>query len=84
MESLARTVAIIVFTIIGLGVVAAVAVVRPPRSLVGRVAVTVLAAPAIVAGGWFVALDIGVGARVIGGATFVAAVAALVRTWRKG
>lgn len=84
MESLALAAAVIVFTIIALGVVATIAVIRPPRSLGGRIAITVLAVPAIIAGGWFVLLDIGMGARVIGGATLVAAIVGLVRTWRKG
>lgn len=83
MESLALAAAIIVFTIIALGVVAAVAVIRPPRSLPGRIVITVLAVPAVVAGGWLLLLDIGLGARVIGAATLVAAVAGLVRTWRR-
>ena len=82
MESLALTVAIIVLAIIALGLVATVAVVRPPRSVAGRVAFTVLAAPAVGAGGWLFMLDVGMGARLIGAATFVAAVAGLVRTWR--
>lgn len=83
MESLARTVAIIVFTIIALGAVSAVAVVRPPRSLAGRIVLTVLAVSAVVAGGWLFLLDVGMGARLIGAATFVAAVAGLVRIWRR-
>ena len=83
MESLARAVAIIMLTIIGLGVVATVAVIRPPRSRVGRVTVSLLAVPAICAGGWLFLLDVGMGARLIGAATFVAAVAGLVRIWRR-
>lgn len=84
MESLAFAVAIIVFTIIALGVISAVAVIRPPQSLAGRVLFTAIALPALVAGGWFVLLDIGMGARLIGGATLIAAIAGLVRTWRRG
>lgn len=83
MESLARAVAIIMLTIVGLGVVAVVAVIRPPRSRVGRVVVSLLAVPAIGAGGWLFVLDVGAGARLIGAATFLAAVAGLVRVWRR-
>lgn len=70
-------------TIIGLGVVATVAVIRPPRTRVGRVVVSLLVVPAIGAGGWLSLLDVGMGARLIGAATFVAAVAGLVRIWRR-
>lgn len=83
MESLALTVAIIMLTIIALGLVAAVSVVRPPRSVIGRAAFTVLGVPAVGAGGWLFLLDVGVGARLVGAATFIAAVAGLVRTWRR-
>lgn len=81
-ESLARTVAIIVFTTIALGFFGAVVAVRPPKSRLGRIVVTVLSVPALVVGARFALLDIGMGARVIGGATFVAVAGGLVRTWR--
>ncbi len=83
MESLAFLAAIIVLTLVALGVFAALVVIRPPRSTPGKMVVTVVAAPAIVGGAWFFLLDIGLGARLLGGVTFVMACAGLVRTWRR-
>ncbi|MGA0863889.1 MAG: hypothetical protein ACO3RB_08385 [Ilumatobacteraceae bacterium] len=82
MESLALIAALIVLSIIVLGVLAAVVVLRPPGSTAGRVLVSVPAGAALVSGAWFAFLDIGSGARVLGAVVALVAVAALVRTWR--
>ncbi len=82
MESLALAAAIIVFSIIVLGVVATFTVFRTPKSSAGRIATHVLNALGVAAGGWLAALDIGMGARVIGAAVAIANAVSLVRILR--
>ena len=82
MESLALAAAIIVFSIIVLGVVATFTVFRTPKSSAGRIATLVLNALGVAAGGWLAALDIGMGARVIGAAVALANAVSLVRILR--
>jgi hypothetical protein len=81
-ESLALIAALIVLSIIVLGVLAAVVALRPPRSTAGRVLVSIPEGAAFVSGAWLAFLDIGSGARVLGAVVALVAVAALVRTWR--
>ncbi|MFM8554235.1 MAG: hypothetical protein ACKOBO_06455 [Acidimicrobiales bacterium] len=83
MESLAVAAAIVMLAIILSGIVAAVVVVRRPRSTGGRALATVVSLPALFLGGWMWSLDVGIGARLIGFVVFAAGVAAIVRAWRK-
>ena len=82
MESLALAAAIIVFSIIVLGVVATFTVFRTPKSSAGRIATLALNALGVAAGGWLAALDIGMGARVIGAAVAIANAVSLIRILR--
>ena len=66
MESLALLVSIIVLSIIALGFFSFITFVRTPHSRFGRAVALLINAAGITAGTWFVLLDIGVGARVIG------------------
>jgi hypothetical protein len=82
MESLALAAAIIVFSIIVLGVVATFTVFRTPKSSAGRGTTLALNALGVAAGAWLTALDIGMGARVIGAAVAIANAVSLVRILR--
>ncbi|MCE2735898.1 MAG: hypothetical protein ACK45J_01530 [Acidimicrobiaceae bacterium] len=82
MESLALAAAIIVFSIIVLGVVATFTVIRTPKSALGRMVTLILNTIGIAAGAWLAALDIGMGARVIGAAVAVTNATSLVRILR--
>ena len=82
MESLAMAAAIVMLAIILSGIVAAVVVVRRPRSTGGRALATVVSLPALFLGAWMWSLDVGSGARLIGFVVFIAGVAAIVRAWR--
>ena len=82
MESLALAAAIIVFSIIVLGVVATFTVFRTPKSSAGRSTTLALNALGVAAGAWLAALDIGLGARVIGSAVAIANAASLIRILR--
>ncbi|MGA1362785.1 MAG: hypothetical protein ACO36A_07670 [Ilumatobacteraceae bacterium] len=84
MESLAMAAAVVMLAILLSGVVAALVVVRRPRSTAGRALATVVSLPALFMGGWMWLLDVGIGARLIGLVVFIAGTAALVRTWRAG
>lgn len=72
MESLALLVAAIVLAIIALGVVSVVAVVRPPTSRLGAAVTLAINAVGVASGLWFALLDIGFGARIIGGCVVAA------------
>jgi uncharacterized membrane protein HdeD (DUF308 family) len=82
MESLALAAAIIVFSIIVLGVIATFAVFRTPKSSTGRAVTLSLNALGVAAGAWLAALDIGMGARVIGAAVAIPNAVSLVRILR--
>ena len=82
MESLALAAAIIVFSIIVLGVIATFAVFRTPKSSTGRAVILSLNALGVAAGAWLAALDIGMGARAIGAAVAIANAVSLVRILR--
>ena len=82
MESLALAAAIIVFSIIVLGVVATFTVFRTPKSSAGRIATLALNTLGVAAGAWLAALDIGIGARVIGAAVAIANAVSLIRILR--
>lgn len=82
MESLALAAAIIVFSIIVLGLIATVTVFRRPKSSFGRIATLALNGIGVAAGAWLATLDIGSGARVIGAAVAIANAASVVRILR--
>lgn len=82
MESLALAAAVIVFSIIVLGVIATFTVFRTPKSAPGRIVALILNTIGIAAGAWLAALDIGMGARVIGAVVAIANAVSLVRILR--
>jgi uncharacterized membrane protein HdeD (DUF308 family) len=82
MESLALAAAIIVLVIIIFGLVATFTVIRTPKSALGRMVTLILNTIGIAAGAWLAALDIGMGARVIGAAVAIANTVSLVRILR--
>lgn len=77
-ESLAVLVVLIVFGIIGLGVVSFVVVLRPARRGWTRALFLPLAVLAVLGGGWLALLDL----VVIGGGVALAGLVALVRSLR--
>lgn len=79
MESLALLAAAVVLGIIVLGLLATVTVLRSPRTVFGRVFTLVLNTMGIASGIWLAALDIGVGARVIGALVAAASGVSAVR-----
>ena len=81
-ESLAVVVVLIVFGIIGLGVVSFMVVLRPARRGWTRVLFLPFAVLALIAGAWLALLDIGGPVRVIGSAVALAGALALVRSLR--
>jgi len=81
-QSLAVVVVLIVFGIIGLGVVSFVVAVRPARRTWTRVLFLPAAVVSVLAGGWLAVLDIGGPVRVIGVAVALAGAAALWRSLR--
>lgn len=82
MESLALAAAVVVLGIVVLGVGATVVAWRNPERVVGRVFGAAIGTLAVAAGGWLALLDIGTGARVVGGAVALAGAAALARSFR--
>lgn len=82
MESLALAAAIIVLAIIIFGLVATFTVIRTPKSAPGRIVALILNTIGIAAGAWLAALDIGMGARVIGAAVAVTNATSLIRILR--
>ena len=82
MESLALAAAVIVLTIIVLGLLSVFTVLRTPRSRAGRVATLVINTMGVVAGGWLALLDIGIGARLIGAAVLGSSVLSAARVLR--
>jgi hypothetical protein len=81
-QSLAVVVVLIVFGIIGLGIVSLVVALRPARRTWTRALFLPPAVVAVLAGGWLAVLDIGGPVRVIGGGVATAGVAALWRSLR--
>jgi hypothetical protein len=82
MESLALAAAVIVLTIIVLGLLSLFTVLRTPKSGVGRVITLTINVMGTIAGGWLALLDIGVGARLIGVAVLAASVVSATRVLR--
>jgi len=65
-ESLAVLVTIIVLAIITIGFLSFITLARTPKSTLGKTLALLINAAGITAGTWFLLLDIGMGARVIG------------------
>ena len=82
-ESLALLAAVIVASIVALGLVSMVIAIRSPHRVWARVISTVFAVPAVLSGVWLAMLGIGTGGRAIGACTAAAGCAALVRLWRR-
>jgi hypothetical protein len=82
MESLALLAAVIMLVIILLGVISLIAVFRRPKSSVSRGLFTVMHVASIFAGGWLMALPIGIGARLLGLIVFAAGCVGLLRIFR--
>ena len=82
MESLALAAAVIVLTIMTLGVVSVVVAFRSPTKTWAKVLATFFTAPAVLAGGWLFLLEVGIGGRLIGLVVALVGGAALWRTWR--
>ena len=81
MESLAMAAAIIMLTIVVLGLISLVVALRSPRRRWVKVVASVFATCAVLAGGWMMTLQVGIGARFIGGAVAAMGVWALARMW---
>ena len=73
--------AIIMLTIMVLGVFSLVVALRSPKRRWSRVIATIFCSFAVVAGGWLMLLDVGRGARFIGMIVTASGVWALVRMW---
>ena len=83
MESLALAAAIIVLTIIVVGLLSVFTLVRTPKSTAGRSVTLAVNAMGIIAGGWLASLDIGLGGRFIGVAVLAASAVSATRVLRR-
>jgi hypothetical protein len=83
MESLALLAAVIMLVIILLGVISLIAVFRRPKSSISRGLFTVMHVASIFAGGWLMALPVGIGARLLGLIVFTAGCVGLLRVFRR-
>jgi len=79
MESLARAVALLLLGIILLGGLAAVSILVQPRNRFLRAIVYLFNVAAITAGGWLAWLDVGIGARILGGIVLALGATSVVR-----
>ncbi|MSO59933.1 MAG: hypothetical protein EXQ63_06370 [Ilumatobacteraceae bacterium] len=79
MESLALLVSVILLVIVVLGIVAAVLAKKPRQTIQGRLTSVIISVLPIVAGGWLMLLQIGIGARALGAAV---AAAGVISIWR--
>jgi hypothetical protein len=82
MESLAMAAAIIMLTIMVLGVFSLVVALRSPKRRWSRVIATIFSSFAVLAGGWLTLLEVGMGARLIGMIVAATGVLALLRMWQ--
>ena len=82
MKSLALVVALIILVVIVLGALSLITFVRTPKSNIGVSIAFFINAAGIVSGTWFVLLDIGLGARVIGGCVATASAVSAIRLLR--
>ena len=82
MESLAILAAVIMLAIVVLGVISLIAVFRRPKSSGSRGLFTAMHVASIFAGGWLMALPVGIGARFLGLIVFAAGCVGLLRILR--
>ncbi len=82
MESLAILAAVIMLVIVVLGVISLFAVFRKPRSSGSRGFFIAMHVASIFAGGWLMALPVGIGARFLGLIVFSAGCVGLLRIFR--
>ena len=82
MESLAMAAAITMLTIMVLGVVSLVVALRSPRRRWVKAVASIFTGCAVLAGGWMLLLEVGIGARLIGGAVAATGLCALARMWQ--
>ncbi|MBM3638006.1 MAG: hypothetical protein FJW98_01050 [Actinobacteria bacterium] len=81
MESLAMAAAIIMLTIMVLGVVSLIVALKSPRRRWVKLVASVFSSCAVLAGGWMFLLEVGIGARLIGAAVAATGLWALTRMW---
>ena len=74
--------AIIMLTIMVLGVFSLVVALRSPKRRWSKVIATISSTFTVVAGGWLILLEVGMGARLIGMIVAATGVLALLRMWR--
>lgn len=79
MESLALIAAIIVLSIIALGLLSLFTVLRTPKTRVGGAVTLAINAMGALAGGWLASVDIGLGGRLIGVAVIGASLLSATR-----
>ncbi|MSO32424.1 MAG: hypothetical protein EXQ64_06400 [Ilumatobacteraceae bacterium] len=79
MESLALLVSVILLVIVVLGIVAVVLAKKPRRTMKGRIISMAISVFPVLAGGWLMFLDVGIGARALGAAV---AAAGVISIWR--
>lgn len=82
MESLAILAAVIMLAIVVLGVISLIAVFGRPKSSGSRGLFTAMHIASIFAGGWLMALPVGIGARFLGLIVFAAGCVGLLRIFR--
>lgn len=79
MESLALVAAIIVLSIIVLGVLSLITILKQPQSRAGRALVLVVNIAGIISGTWLALLTVGNGARIIGGVVLIVSAISTLR-----
>ena len=84
MESLAMVAALVVLAIIVLGIVTAFVAWSNPKRAWSRSLGVLVSVPGIIAGVWLALLDVGIGARAIGGVVFALGTTALLRSALRG
>ena len=75
-------VAIIMLAIMTLGVFSLIVALRSPERQSTKIVATIFSSLAVVAGGWLMLLEVGIGARLIGMIVTATGVLALLRMWR--
>jgi hypothetical protein len=82
MKSLAMAAAIVMLAIMTLGVFSLIVALRSPERQSTKIVATIFSSLAVVAGGWLMLLEVGIGARLIGMIVTATGVLALLRMWR--
>jgi len=74
--------AIVMLAIMTLGVFSLIVALRSPERQSTKIVATIFSSLAVVAGGWLMLLEVGIGARLIGMIVTATGVLALLRMWR--